>query len=522
MAAIQEPLSKLRVSTAHKSLPSVEEQSTRQIGVSRPPLVVEDLPTPEEVFRTKRIGLEELAVLVLGPALIALAISIEEGEWLLGPLYANQHGMQGLGWVILISAMLQVFYNVELARFTLATGETPLVAFGRTPPGYFIWVPFALLLMVLVFILGEWAVLTGSSLFTLLTGNVPLHADRETVRLWSMLLMGGAFLILMIGRKIERTLEGVLGIILPYVLIGILFIAVVIVPRDYWLQSFESLLIPDTLPQNLDISILGSFAGFTALAAGLNFMVMAYYRDKGYGMGHKTGFISGWLGGSRSKILPVGRIFPESEVNTIVWKRWFRYLIIDQWGIFFIGTLVSMFIPLILVNFIASSPFASKPDATNIMVYLSQQLGRRYGPLLAGWTLLSGFAIFLTTQIGILDLMARNFTDVLLTYSLRIRQRLNDEPRKLYYISLVGIVVIVSLAIHIDLPTVLSVLSANLMNLAAMVFPLLMIYLNRQLPKPARISWWSYLVLLANFLFFGFFFVNYLSVLLNGAPLLRF
>jgi hypothetical protein len=49
-----------------------------------------------------------------------------------------------------------------------------------------------------------------------------------------------------------------------------------------------------------------------------------------------------------------------------------------------------------------------------------------------------------------------------------------------------------------------------------------MIYLNRQLPKPARIQWWSYLVLLANTLFFGFFFMNFVVMQATGTALFSF
>ena len=38
---------------------------TQQIGISRPPLLNADLPNPETVFKARRIGLEELFLLVL-------------------------------------------------------------------------------------------------------------------------------------------------------------------------------------------------------------------------------------------------------------------------------------------------------------------------------------------------------------------------------------------------------------------------------------------------------------------------
>src|SRR5512135_3906333 len=92
-----------------------------QIGVSRPALPVTDIPTPEEVFNKPVIGGKELITCVLGPSMIALGVSIGSGEWLLGPLGFGKYGFIGLGLLVTISAILQTCYNVENARYTLAT-----------------------------------------------------------------------------------------------------------------------------------------------------------------------------------------------------------------------------------------------------------------------------------------------------------------------------------------------------------------------------------------------------------------
>ena len=78
----------------------VEEKRTQQLGVSRPPLAVEDLPEPEQVFGVSKIGPRELFMYALGPSLIALGISIGSGEWLLGPLAVGEFGFVGVGWVM--------------------------------------------------------------------------------------------------------------------------------------------------------------------------------------------------------------------------------------------------------------------------------------------------------------------------------------------------------------------------------------------------------------------------------------
>ena len=55
-----------------------------------------------------------------------------------------------------------------------------------------------------------------------------------------------------------------------------------------------------------------------------------------------------------------------------------------------------------------------------------------------------------------------------------------------------------------------------------MIMPFAVIYLNRRLPKVARLRWWSYIVLLLNVVFFGFFFINFAVNELTGKPLVTF
>ncbi len=500
----------------------IPDVKSYQIGVSRPPLDVEDLPTPEEVFRIKRVGFAELIFFILGPAVIAVSLAVGSGEWMLGPLAVGQYGFKGIGWVILASIVLQTFYNIELARFTLATGEPPVVAFGRTPPGYLLWVPLALFCFFLAFILGGWAVSAGSSLFALFTGRANLPHELETVRMLGVALLLTTFLFVLFGRKIERALEISQGIFMTFVLISLVLVTLAVVPMDYWGQALASLVTPAAPPKGTDPSLLGALAGFAGLGAGLNFMVIGYYRDKGYGMGHKTGYMPGLIGGKKMEILTSGKIFPEDEKNAALWKRWFRYLLIDQWGIFFTGCLIGMLMPCILVGYLSSLPGATHPDRASILVYAALQLGQKYGPVLFGWALLMGFFILYTTQILILEALTRNATDAAYGVSARLREWIKHDSRRIYYPLMFVLVIVISVMIHLALPVDLIVTSANLTNLASMIFPLAMIYLNRQLPKPAKIKWWSYVVLGANAVFFGFFFINFVVVKLTGAPLVRF
>ena len=493
-----------------------------QIGVSRPALEVVDLPTPEETFKLKRIGLEELLLIVLGPSLIALGISIGSGEWLLGPLNVSKYGFEGIGWIILVSAILQVFYNVELGRFTLATGESPILAFGRVPPGFRVWVPLALFCFFLAFILGGWTVSAGASLFAVFAGRAYTPEELETVRFLGIGLLLVSSIVVLFGRKIEQTLEAVMGIIVIFIIISLVLVVALVVPLSYSGKAILSLVTITAPPPGTDVSLLGALAGFTALASGLNFMFIGLYRDKGYGMGYKTGYIAGLIGGKQPQISPSGKTFPENDTNAATWKRWFRFLVIDQWVIYFTGCLIGIMAPSILVGYLASIPGAAQPTQQTILIYAATELGKLFGPFLVGWALLLGFLILFKTQLIILELLTRNLTDAAYGVSSRFRNWVKNDPRRFYYPLMLILIVIIGIMIHIGLPEQLIVFSGNLSNLASMIFPLAMIYLNRQLPRPAKIAWWSYLVLVLNVLFFGFFFINFVAIQLTGTPLIKF
>ena len=76
---------------------------------------------------------------------------------------------------------------------------------------------------------------------------------------------------------------------------------------------------------------------------------------------------------------------------------------------------------------------------------------------------------------------------------------------------MIVLAVTISLIIFQSLPTSLVSWAANMSNLAAMIMPFLLMYLISRLPRPARAQWWSYLILIACVIFFGYFFVNFFA-----------
>jgi Ninjurin len=488
------------------------------LGVSRPDLAVDDLPAPEEVFRVRRLGPRELVKYAIGPSLIALGISIGSGEWLLGPQAVGTYGFVGIGWVILISALLQTFYNIECSRYVMATGEVPVVGWGRVPPGWMLWVPLSVFLVLFAFIAGGWAASAGQGMYALVHGEIPA-ADAEEPRLWAIGLLVLVFIITAAARRISRSLELANWGMVTTILVGLVLIDLFIVPARLWWDGIKGFVTPAMPPEGITATQLGALAGFTALASGLNWYIMGHYRDKGYGMGWRAGHIAG-MRGTQGALRDVGVTFPDDQRNAALWRRWFKLLAIDQWGVFFIGAILGMLLPTILMRR-AVELSGETPTQANVPTFVAAALDEEYGQWMFVITLILGVLILFSTQLGIFEGMVRVTTDASHANSTRLRALIEGDPRRFYFPFMLTLLVIISIILHLALPVSLVQWSANMSNLGALLFPFMLMYLNSKLPRAARPRWYSYILLFAVFLYFGFFFVNFIADFV-GDPLVTF
>jgi hypothetical protein len=492
---------------------------TYELGTSRPDLAVADLPTPEEVFKAPRLGKRQIVMYVIGPSLIALGISIGSGEWLLGPQAVGQFGFVGIGWVILVSALLQTFYNVECSRYILATGEVPVVGWGRVPPGKMFWIPVSVFIVIFAFIAGGWAASAGQGLFALVNGRIAEPSEIQATRWYAIGLLVLVFLIAAAAKRVSRALELANWVMVGAILLVLIVVNLIVVPWSVWWEGIRGFVTPALPPPGITATQLGGLAGFTALASGLNWYVMGHYRDKGYGMGHRTGYIAG-MRGARSELLSVGVTFPGDEKNATLWRRWYRLLLVDMWGVFFVGAMLGMLLPTVLMAQ-AVAVSGDEPTTANLPTFVASALEPQYGPVMFYVLLLVGVLILFSTQLGIFEALVRIVTDAAPAVSPRMRELIERDPRRFYYPFMIGLLIAISIIIHLALPVALVQWSANMSNLGALIYPFMLMYLNSKLPRAARPRVWHYVILVLNFLFFGFFFVNFVADLV-GDPLITF
>jgi hypothetical protein len=462
-----------------------------------------DLPEPPIPRGLEWIG-------VCGPGVIVLGMSIGSGEFLLGPAAFVKHGLTLL-WVTLVAVFFQTIFNTELMRYTVATGEPVVTGFMRTRPGKVFWAWFYALLYFLQIGWPAWAATAAGAIFFLFAGRLAGAPDAFEISTIGALAFLACVGVLLLGKRIARTLELLNWVLVACILGGFLAMAVVYVPAGTWVAGVSGFFGFDPasgafsfLPEHVDILLLGALVGYSGGGGVLNLTLSNWARDKGYGMGTRVGHIGGMVGGERTQLADTGFIFEPDESNRRRWRGWWRIVRMDQWGIFFTGALLGMLLPALLyVTFVAGG---TDIKGLAIAAVLADTVGSSTVAWLGVVVALLGAWILFKTQLDCVEGMTRSITDILWTGSTRVRAWRGGDVRAVYYAVLAVVVVWGIIALQLAQPVVLLQIGANIAGAVFVFASLHLLYLNtRILPVGLRPPMWRRVALIGMALFYGFF-----------------
>lgn len=439
-----------------------------------------------------------------------LGASIGSGEFLLGPAAFVKYGLSLL-WIVGVAALLQTLFNVEVMRYTVATGEPIVTGFMRTPPHSSFWAWFYSILYFLQQGWPGWAGAAAGAAFFLFAKRLPGEGDANTVYWIGVGLFLLCGVILMIGRRVERTLEFLNWILVATILVGFASLALLFVPASTWLASVAGFMAFDLksgsfqlIPKGADFFLLGAFAAYTGGGGVINLTLSNWARDKGYGMSSLVGFIPTAMGGKKVPLAHSGSTFVSTPEALKRWHGWWRIVRVDQWCIYFVGAILGMTLPALLyVTFI---PAGSDIRGLGIAAALAEAVATRSGAIFGVVITILGFWILFKTQLDILEGMTRSITDILWTSSKRLRAWRTGDVRVVYY----GVLSVVSLwgivAMRLSQPIVLLALGANMAGIVFIISAVHVLYVNtRLLPVELRPPVWRRLALIALALFYGLF-----------------
>jgi hypothetical protein len=472
-----------------------------------------DLPVPPSPR-----GLGWLAA--VGPGVIVLGISIGSGEFLLGPAVFVRHGLTLL-WVTTVAVLLQTIFNTELMRYTLATGEPVLTGFMRTRPSSTFWAWFYSILYFLQTGWPAWAANAAGALFFLSARRVAGPADAALLYWIGVSTFLVCVAILLVGRRIERTLEILNWILIAWILGSFLVLAILFVPLPIWMKAGAGLAGFDPekgafnlLPAGLDPVLLASLVAYSGCGGVTNLMLTNWARDRGYGMGERVGYIPAAVGGGKVHLAHSGFMFTPGADNLARWRGWWRIVRADQWGVFFCGGVLGMVLPALL--YVAFLPAGSEIRGFGIAAALASAVGTQAGPILGGSIALLGSWLLFKTQLDNIEGMVRALTDVLWTGSRRLRDWRGGDVRRVYYSVLAAVVVWGIVALGLAQPVALLQIGANVASVAFIVTSLHVLYINtRILPPEIRPPLWRKLALVAMAMFYSYFSWLSLSSLLR-------
>src|SRR5688572_14781091 len=454
----------------------------------------------------------------IGPGVIILGAAIGSGEFLVGPAAMVKYGLTML-WVVGVAVTLQTLFNVELMRYTMATGEPIFTGFMRTRPHSTFWAWFYVILYFLQMGWPGWAGTAAGAAFFLFAKRLPGPEEVNVVYSIGVGLFLICGLILLFGRRIERTLELLNWVMVTVILAGLGTLALMFVPATTWGAALAGFIGFDVstgsfqfIPPGADFFLLGAFAGYAGGGGVANLVLSNWARDKGYGMSGTVGYIPSALG-KKVVLAHTGATFTPTPEALGRWGRWWRVVRVDQWAVYFLGAMLGMTLPALL--YVTYVPAGTEIRGLGIAATLAQAVGTREGAFFAGVIAFLGVWILFKTQLDILEGMVRAITDILWTGSKRMRAWRGGDVRIVYYAVLTVVVLWGIIALRLAQPITLIMIGANMAGVVFVISACHLLYVNTTLlPPELRPSWPRRIALIALALFYGFFVVFWLRSLL--------
>lgn len=360
-----------------------------------------------EDFRTedlpeRKFGFWQMA----GPGAILVGLSIGAGEIIIWPRLVAEFGA-GMVWAAVLGVFLQMWINLEVGRWTVATGETVFTGFARIWTGF---APIFIALTVFSWIAPGWGRASGLALKALLVGPEGFGSDT----FWTVITFAGCALLLFGPKVIYGSVEKSVELLVLIVTVGLIVVAFAVGTADTWADLFAGAVNfgykhPDVTVKQMFIAIVFAGAGGTA-----NLFYTFYLRDKHIGMGARVPSMQNPLRGRAEKIPTTGYRYADTEENANRFRYWFDYIKKDQMLFFWALNTVTMML-FIFGSLAVLHPQGIVPESGTLIWDEAQILGEVWGP--AGRTifLLVGLATLFGTQLALIDGVSRSIADILST-----------------------------------------------------------------------------------------------------------
>ena len=433
---------------------------------------------------------------VLGPSVILAGLGVGSGEYILWPFITTQVGLDYM-YLAVLGVTIQFFLNMEIERYTLATGETCVAGFVR------FWKPWGLLFCAFVFVpnmFPGWAS-SGATIFTFLIGggNVSVISVIILVALAAALTTSPV-----VYQMLEKAQFFKVGMTFVFLVVAI-FAAIELSAWGEMVKGFSNI---GQLPPEDELSRAVLLSGLVfAGAGGCNNLVQSnWIRDKGFGMGVYIPKIVSPVTGEPEAIPATGSMVKQDPENLKRFQEWWKVANVEQFVTFWFICIFSILtFSALAYSTVGSADLAESPSLDFIEAEgnaLKEIVGAWFGTFF--W--IFGCLSLVLVAMGVLDYVARLIADVLKTVYLTESQKWSES--RIYFIVVWAMVVLGStiLLSGLDAPVVLLVIAACLNGMVMFIYSILLIQLNRKaLPDSIKTTGVRLGIMYFAVVFYGFF-----------------
>ncbi len=432
---------------------------------------------------------------MVGPGVITVGIGMAAGEFILWPYATMNHGLSLL-WLAVVTLGVQFVVNMEIERYTLATGETAVQGFSH------FWKPWGLLICLaglFQYAFPGWAT-SAAAVTVLLTGGSP-----KWVAIGALIIIG---LVLTTSPVIYTLVERVEFFKVGATILFLIVVLTSVITLTTWGDAATAVVTDfGQLPDGVAITLVLSLLGAAGAGGVHNLVISNWVRDKGYGMGAHVPRLTSALTGKEETGSAEAFEFPQDEENLARWAVWWRRANIEQFVSFFVICLATISImSLLAYETIFGKALGDAADAA----FLNAQ-GEVLGDMVGEWFRVFFFVVcsisLFAAALGLLDVIGRLVTDVLRTNYLAGSERWTES--RLYFAVVWLEIALGTLILTAGLtqPLVLLTISTCAASVVTFFYSGLLIQLNRsdRLPAAIRLRGVRLAGMVFALLFYGFF-----------------
>lgn len=464
------------------------------------PLSRADMPKPLALKR------------LLGPSFILLGLGLGSGEIVLWPYLSANYGL-GIIWAAVVGITLQFFLNMEIARYTLAMGESIFVGFarilGRFAPPWFI---------ASTLIPWMWPGLAAAS------GKILSEAFgfsySSTIPVIILLAIGvtlssGAVLY----KTQERFQKGAIFIGVPFILgLTILFLT----PETGTALingMFGNGVLPTgeryfMLPAGISIATFLGALAYAGAGGNLNLSQSLYVKEKGYGMGAYAKKLKGLFSSAPKEGSLTGTTFELTQQNKRYFALWWKRVNIEHAMVFWATGLTTM----VALSVLSYETAYGTPGVTQGISFVSTQariMGEVLHPVVSTLFLVVTGLLLMFTQFSVIGSTSRIMAENLVLVDDKRFPAKNSSSFFYAFLWLQIFAGITILKTGFTEPLVLVTVSAVLNAFSMFIYSIFVLFTNESLlPTVAKATVFRTCMLLSVIMFYGFFagFVLYQAI----------